>query len=274
MAFVPAPGLTVGPKSFRGTSISSARVAPRVASLRMAADTDSKEPSRFTTVGNSLWKENVFTGGFPGGEAFYRAWTDDGMTKNVPDMPADMQSNAKFKPEVEEKTGLIARLDAMEFFKGAFVKSPKPTPPSGEDGEEAPEEDPESEAKNSDVAPDESLYSAYFPASIRNLAPEITMVYEKSFEKDRVSMAMTEVTASATDVYYPKQMKNKAPIIDISYNGSLVGASVSVRMGDIEGLPTMPSPANVGDPVTALVPGRGGGLKLEISVEGDDSIKI
>lgn len=222
-----------------------------------------------------MWKENVFTGGFPGGEAFYRAWTDDGMTKNVPDMPADMQSDAKFTPEVEERKGLIARLDALEYFKGAFVKSPGPTPPSGEDDEEAPEDDPESEEKSSDVAPDESLYSAYFPASIRNLAPEITMVYEKSFEKDRVCMAMTEVTASATDVYYPKEMKNKAPIIDVSYNGSsLAGASISVRMGDIEGLPTLPPPATVGDSVTTLVPGRGGGLKLEITVEGDDSIKI
>lgn len=280
MAFVPAPGLTVGARSFSGSSVSSARRASRVASVRMTAESGSKD-SPFAAVGDSLWKENVFTGGFPGGEAFFKAWAADGMSKDVPDMPSNMQSSATFKPPVEEKTGLIPKLDAMEYFKGAFVRAePSQAPPSSmqkgvEEGAGEQAADPTTESKDVDSPPDESLYSAYFPAKVRNLAPEINIVYEKSFAKDRVYMAMTEVTASATDVYFPKEMKNKAPIIDISYNGSsLAGASVSVRMDDIGGLPTLPNPSQVGESKTSLVPGRGGGLRVEITVEGDESIKI
>lgn len=240
----------------------------------MATEKDSTESPVFAKPGKSMWKENAFTGGFPGGEKFYLEWTEQGMTKDVPDMPASMQSSGEYtEPKVEPRSGILGKLDKIEFFKGAFVKpETSDTVETAEESEAIPSV---SESSSEDDAPNESLYAPYFPEKTRNLAPDIRMVYEKNFAKDRVYMAMTEVTASPTDVYFPKEMKNKAPIIEISYNGSsLGGASISVCLGAVDGLPTLPPTPKMGDAVTTLVPGRGGGLKLHYAVEGDASVSI
>eukprot|EP00181_Compsopogon_caeruleus_P003212 CAMPEP_0184686060 /NCGR_PEP_ID=MMETSP0312-20130426/21175_1 /TAXON_ID=31354 /ORGANISM="Compsopogon coeruleus, Strain SAG 36.94" /LENGTH=126 /DNA_ID=CAMNT_0027140777 /DNA_START=124 /DNA_END=504 /DNA_ORIENTATION=+ len=41
-----------------------------------------------------MWKESWFTGGFPGGEGFFRQWVDDGMTGAVPDLEPERQPSA------------------------------------------------------------------------------------------------------------------------------------------------------------------------------------
>lgn len=119
-------------------------------------------------------------------------------------------------------------------------------------------------------APDESLYAPYFPKATRNLAPDLSFVCERDFYKDRVSMAMTEVKAKCTDVYFPKETEGKAPIIDISYNGVLTGASISVKLDDVTPLPATAPLVPAGVPAASLVPGSGGGLKLEYIVDGQE----
>ena len=231
-----------------------------------------KEPSAFGKQGKSLWKENVFTGGMPGGEAFFKAWVEDGMKTDFPDLPQSLQASSEYKPKVAKRTGVIPTLDNIEFFKG-FSRDPDPEEASSsestEEGEVA-----ETTTVPEDEAPNDSLYAPYFPASARYLAPEIQITYEKNFYKDRVSLAMTEVTASPTDVYYPKEMKNKAPMIDISYNGNLATAYVSVKLDDVDGLPTLPPPPKKGEAVTTLSPGPGGGLKLSYAVAGSGTVNI
>ncbi|PXF49306.1 hypothetical protein BWQ96_00880 [Gracilariopsis chorda] len=268
MAFVLTPNSTIGVTAFRGDHVShksNQRPRTRTARVRMAVKEDSD--SLWTSVGKTKFKENVFTGGMPGGEAFYRAWIEDGMEKDVPDVPSGFQPKAAFKPKEEVKTGILADLDKTEFFEGFNMpaESDEEKPASGEEkeGETVPEQAAD------DSGPNPALYEKYFPDSVRNKAPEIKIVYENDYLKDRVSVAMTEVTASFSDVYYPKEMKNKAPVIDISYNGNLATASVSVSMEHIEGLPTLPPPPKAeGDTITSLVPGAGGGLKLQFDVAG------
>ncbi len=103
----------------------------------------------------------------------------------------------------------------------------------------------------------------------------ISIVYEKDLYKDRVSMAMGEVSADASDVHYPKYRKNMAPIIKIDYNGSsLAGAGISVSMAEIEPLPPTAPPVADGETVTKLVPGVGGGLKLEFEVQGEGPVNV
>lgn len=200
------------------------------------------------------------------------------MKETVPDMPENMQASGPPAGKVKEDKGLLGKLDATEFFKNFVgVKEEKPDEPDVEPvpisvtaagaafdfGDAA---DPD--------APDPALYEQYYPAGIRYLAPEILIQYEDNFCIDRVGVAMTEVTASATDVYFPKETKGKAPMIDVSYNGSLNTASVQVSMKDVEGLPTLPPPAKQGEAVTVLTPGAGGGLKLEYSVLGLGAIDL
>lgn len=276
MAFVPTMGSAVGSKSFAGAAIETGP-RHRVAAIRMAADTDTKESPAFGKAGKSQWKENPFTGGMPGGEAFYKAWVEDGMTKDVPDMPEFMQSRSEFKPVVEKKKGVMAMLDRTEFFKGFSRSESDADEVSDEPSQEGSATSAEtavSPQAPGDEAPDEALYAPYFPASVRNLAPEINMTYAKDFFKDRVSLAMTEVTASPADVYFPKEMKNKAPMIDINYTGNLSTSSVTVCLAPVDGLPTLPPPAKTGDAVTSLVSGPGGGLKLSYDVVGEGNINI
>lgn len=238
----------------------------------MATDTDDppKDSPVFGKAGDSMWKESLFTGGFPGGEAFYKAWAEDGMTKDVPDVPDSMQSKNEFKPTVLKKGGVLGKLDATEFFKG-FVNQPK------EEEEDSDQKEPQpvaGEKIEDDPLPDESLYNMYYPASVRNLAPQIDIVYGGTFETDKVAVAMTEVTATPTDLYFPKETKGKAPVIQMFYNGSLSSAYIKMSLDYIDGLPTLPPPPKKGDAVTKLVPGSGGGLKLEYAVEGTGGINI
>eukprot|EP00177_Eucheuma_denticulatum_P007965 GFKZ01014507.1.p2 GENE.GFKZ01014507.1~~GFKZ01014507.1.p2 ORF type:complete len:272 (-),score=47.82 GFKZ01014507.1:1632-2447(-) len=271
MAFVPALGLPLRTSAF--TPCANPLTRPtvcNVASFRMAADTEDppKESPVFGKAGDSMWKESLFTGGFPGGEAFYKAWAEDGMTKDVPDMPESMQSKNDFKPKTVTKGGVLGKLDATEFFK-SFADQVK------EEEEESGEEEvqPVTGVKiEDDPVPDESLYKMYYPASIRYKAPEIDIVYGGAY--DKVGVAMTGVTATASEVYFPRESQGKAPVIEIFYNGTMASAYVKMSMQDIDGLPTLPPPPKEGDAVTKLVPGRGGGLKLEFSVEGTGDINI
>lgn len=270
MAFVPSLTAPLRATAFSGAAVDTA--APRrVAALRMS-DGDNGS-SEFGKAGDSMWKENLFTGGFPGGEAFFKSWIEDGGTADVPDMPADMQASAEFTPKSTEKNTFLSKLDKIEFFKG-FTSDAQPDAESGEDTADALAPESAPTVPDSDV-PDPALYEQYFPAAIRNLAPEINIMYEKNFVKDRVSVAMTEVTASATDLYFPKWKKNKAPIIEFFYDGSsLATAAISLKMDEIEPLPTCPPPAKVGETITSLVPGAGGGLKLEFAVQGTGPVNV
>lgn len=284
MAFVSAPGALLRARGFTGAAVSQVTAPRAAASVRMAKELDSETAgSEFGTVGKSMWKEDPFTGGFPGGEAFLLSWTEDGMKKTVPDMPEKMQpSSAPGENPVQQKKGILGKLDATEFFKG-FGGEGKAQPEEEEMKIPAPVSPkpatpvPQRMVEEPDVAPDApnpALYQDYYPESIRSLAPDIKIEYENNPVKDRVGVAMTPVTASFTDLHFPKESKNKAPMIDISYAGNLGTASVKLSMEYVQGLPALPPPPKRGDAVTELKPGRGGGLKLEYSVAGEGSVNI
>ncbi|CAN8074874.1 unnamed protein product [Agarophyton chilense] len=264
MAFVITPYPALRTTAFTGHAVDQ-RPVTHTARVQMAVKDN--PDSLWTSVGKSKFKENIFTGGMPGGEAFYKAWVADGMKKDFPDLPSKYQPKGTYRPKKQVKTGTIPMLDKIEFFKGF-------TMPSGADDDgyaDAPEK-PES---NDSAAPSPALYEQYFPADRINRAPDISIVYENDYLKDNVSMGMTEVNASASDVYYPKEMKNKAPVIDISYNGALSYASVTVSMKLIEGPPTLaPPPKAEGDTIASLVPGSGGGLKLQFEALGEGTVDI
>ena len=238
-----------------------------------------RERESFAKVGQgSQWRENVFVGGFPGGEQFYLDWVDRGMTGDVPDLPEYLQSKTPFKESVDstKKPGILARLDATEFFQGIgeAISGDKKAEPE----ETAPDPTVEMEVvPEGDAPPNPSLYEKYFPADRVNRAPEIIIEYYKKTSnqlKHRVGVAMREVTASPADLYFPKEMKGKAPVINIFYSGNLSTASVTVAMKDIEGLPPLVSPQPDGETVTSLVPGPGGGLKLDFAVQGQGPVNV
>lgn len=241
----------------------------------MASDTETKEePPVVGKAGDSMWKENLFAGGFPGGEQFFKAWIEDGMKANVPDMPNKLQPTSAFVPVDETKTGVLAKLDATEFFKG--LESTEPDVDADVDeADDTSSGDPISASRTlladeildylAIEVPDESLYAPYFPKETRFLAPDIIIDYEykKNSPYDRVGLAMTEVTASPTQVYYPKESVNKAPVITLNYpENSPTSAYVKVSMQEIEPLPALGPPPKKGEIVTTLVPGNSGGLKL------------
>lgn len=244
----------------------------------MASDESQEEESGpLGIVGKSLWKENMFAGGFPGGEAFFKKWVEEGALGDIPDVPKAMQPSSDFVPKVLEKTGVLAALDKLEFF-GDFLtdnepdeneqtmkeeKGSKPKSKSKVEYRKASTLDddmPPSEILTTDI-PDEDLYSEYYPSSVRNLAPEI-IIRSEGMSTDCVSISMTEVTASPTDLYYPKETKNKAPFIDIYYPGSEDKASVNLRMDVVEPLPTSKVEAEAMQPSAKAIIGPGGGLKL------------
>lgn len=228
-----------------------------------------KERQSFARVGQgSKWRENVFVGGFPGGEESFLNWVEKGMGEEVPDLPEYLQPKKEFEDSKDSRAvkNVIQRLDDIEFFPDFFGKKSDEEESASVDSAPAPVDD--------DTPPDESLYARYFPRERRNLAPIITMVNENDFIKDRVSMAMGEITAQAADVHFPKEYSGKAPIISISYNGNLATASVSVKMADISPLPTIAPPVADGETVTKLVPGPGGGLKLEFEVQGSGPVNV
>eukprot|EP00178_Gracilaria_changii_P000592 TRINITY_DN1073_c0_g1_i1.p1 TRINITY_DN1073_c0_g1~~TRINITY_DN1073_c0_g1_i1.p1 ORF type:complete len:266 (-),score=51.72 TRINITY_DN1073_c0_g1_i1:3108-3905(-) len=265
MAFVITPNALLRTTAFRGDVVSQ-RPVTHTSRVRMAVKED--PDSLWTSVGKTSFKENIFTGGMPGGEAFYKAWVEDGMKKDFPDVPEKFQPKAAYKPKKEVKTGLLATLDKTEFFKGFTM------PTEDEELEDAQTEQ-DAPATDDSEAPSPLLYEKYFPAYRLHKAPEIKIVFENDYLLDSVSVAMTEVTASATDLYYPKETKNKAPVIDVSYNGSLAMASVSVSLKLIEGLPTLPPPPKAeGDIITSLVPGSGGGLKLQFEAAGQGEMNV
>lgn len=294
MAFVPAPCAALRSNSFMGVSITAA-APPRLSTVRMGDEQRTLPPDSDTPIfgksGKSLWKENLFTGGFPGGEMFFRTWLDEGMMRDVPDLPDSLQPRTAHKPKKKKKSGgILEKLDATEFFKdfiGMGSSDDEGDDDEGDDDEGGDDEGGDDYAGKKNVkkgkgatrrkdskAPNESLFSSYFPARTRNLAPDIRIVYEKSFENDYVSMAMKEVKPSPIDVYFPKNLKGKAPIIEMFYNGSMKSAYVSVRFDAVEGLPTLPPPPKQGEAVSKLVPGRGGGLRLKYLVEGEGELNI
>lgn len=281
MAFIQTTTLRLS--SF--TSSSSVDVKPRsssrlsCANIRMSeSKTDTSEPPVVGIAGQSQWKENLFAGGFPGGEAFFKKWIDEGMDGDVPDMPKSMQPSAEFKPTSVPRTGVLADLDKTEFFKDFVGKET-------EEDEEAEAEAAESfafqaRAEVDEVAPNKILeteipsdevYGKYFPSEIRNLAPMIDIQYNGS-PYDKVGLSMNPVNASYTDLYYPKETKNKAPFLDIFYSGSLATASVRLSLDLVEGLPTLPPPTKSNDAAVHLEPGSGGGLKLNFETASGEKL--
>lgn len=279
MAFVPALGATLRSNSFMGASVAPA-TPPRLSTVRMAEGQRATPPDSGTPVfgksGKSLWKENLFTGGFPGGEMFFRTWLDEGMMRDVPDLPDSLQPKTAYKPKKKKESGgILEKLDAMEFFKD-FIGIGSRDDDGDDDyaGKKDKKTSKGGQRRTDSGKPDEPLYSSYFPAKTRDPAPDTRIVQEESFKKDRVYMAMKEVKASSVDVYFPKDLKGKAPIIEMFYNGSMKSAYISLRFDEVEGLPTLPPPPKRGDAVSSLVPGRGGGLRLKYSIEGEGEVNI
>lgn len=297
MAFVlPTPSLRF--TSFTRPTIDAKPQRPAFANFRMSADDkqEDEDSSPLAMLGKSLWKESYFSGGFPGGEASLRKWIEEGMTADIPDMPKAMQPSAEFIPKVLEKTGILAALDKIEFFPGfpgddesddesddepksqSKTKSKSMTKSKTEEAfdpkssERRKPEIPPSEILKTEI-PDEDLYKKYFPSEVRNIAPEISIRYNKD-RFDRVGVAMTEVSASYTDLHFPKETKNKAPFIQIFYPNSLSAASVGVSLETVDPLPTLPVPRKAGQLVTNLVPGSGGGLKLSFETEYGEKLRI
>lgn len=270
VAFVPTAGGLVRYSGWAPASPSSRRSSstflPHVRALPRRSRGLSCPSRCLTTMAEekkNLWKENPFTGGFPGGETFFLKWSKEGMKGDVPDLDKELQPGAaQVKKEPKRKPRFI---DTLEFFKDFQGKK-------GEQVKEKPTEETEEKVEEEAVA--EPAYERYFPKGRRNLAPMIDIVYEKDSVKDRVGVSMQAVESSATDVYYPKYMKNKAPMIEIMYTGSLATSGVRLSMADVKGLPTLPPPAKPGETVTVLTPGGGGGLKLDFSVQGEGPVNV
>ncbi len=278
MAFVSATGSSVLARQsgFRGTQQCARRSSATAGGIRMAGLTD-KERKSFGKVGaGSQWRENVFVGGFPGGEEGFRDWVDKGMKDDVPDVPEFLQPKTEFKNSVDSraKPGVLSLVEKVNFFPNILGTK------ESEDEEEAPAEgeaegEPAMPKKDVDDAPPEELYAKYFPADKRNLAPKIIIQYDKSKPRDdKVGVAMFEVTAAASDLYFPADYSGMAPFIDIQYNGNLATAKVGVSMQKVENLPTIAPPVAKGETVTKLVPGNSGGLKLEFEVEGEGAVNV
>jgi len=298
MAFVPAVApLTAstfhGDSAITSTSrpVNANNVCVGIRTIRMAGLTD-KERKSFAKVGGaSKWRENLFTGGFPGGEAAFREWLEAGMEGEVDDLPKYLQPTTSFEKSTDSRfvPGVLETAERGEFFK-AFkdavknVVSSSPTDNtnstdapavelkfgSGDDG--APSStiavaDRAAPTAPTDQVPPESLYEAYFPADKRNLAPHIEIVYEKNAVKDRVGVSMQEVAYNGTENYFPKEYSGMAPFIDIQYTGNLATAKVGVRMDMVSPLPSPAPPVAKGETVTTLVPGSGGGLKLDFTTQ-------
>lgn len=88
MAFVPT--------SFAGLSLlrASAPLSQRTPIRRGPTMLTEREKASFAPVfGGSRWRENVFVGGFPGGERALFDWIDDGAEADVPDVPDFLQPN-------------------------------------------------------------------------------------------------------------------------------------------------------------------------------------
>lgn len=220
------------------------------------------------------------------------------MTGDVPDMPDDLQSRTPFvvpDPAVDPNEwyadmvpvpeGLTSKPKVSEMISGAgsavssavdnvvasvAVSSAAPTVAS--EGKTAAEAETKKvggavAAAPSSDGPDPALFERYYPADIRNLAPNISV----SKDADMVSMNMAPVESAFYERFYPKESLNKAPVIDIFYSGSLNTASVSLKMDEVEGLPAL-AIVPKGDVQTNLVPSAGGGLKLNFSVSGGDSL--
>lgn len=298
MAFVCSPSLSALRVS--GFTASPIDTKPRRATATAAAgrvrmdatnSPDPDDPKEWGSAGKTPWKDNMFVGGFPGGEGFFKKWVEEGLSGDVPDIPKAFQPTSEFKPKKIVKEGFLAALDKLEFFEdlkdmiisddddeedgdeeqGQYASSngAKPKKKSKAFVEEEEEEDKPPGSLDTEV-PDKSLYEKYFPDQYLNKAPQIFIEYNKS-NQDRVGVAMTPVTASPADVHYPKERKNKAPIINIYYPGSLASAHVQVSFEEV--VPTtdmikLPTKANV---ITSLKEGSGGGLKLDISIAGGGS---
>lgn len=248
-------------------------------------------------IGYGKWK-----GGFPGGEAFFKQWLDEGMTGDVPDMPDELQSRTEFEapePKVDPREwyadmvpvpkGLTSKPKLSETLSaaGSAVESAVDNVASAasesgavvaavaSDGVSGAKKAAKKVAKkvgattSNDGAegPDPALYEKYYPADKRNLAPNINL----SDTDQRVSMNMAPVESGFYERFYPKETLNKAPVIDIFYSGALSTASVSLKMAEVEGLPAL-AIVPKGEVQTSLVPSAGGGLKLDFSVSGGETL--
>ena len=275
MAFVPVGAVSLGKVSlFEGNSyIKCSQPWEREAHYgRVSMATDLERKSFAKIGGDSKWRENQFVGGFPGGEKFYRAWVEEGMTKEVPDMPQFLQASTPFEESKDsgKKPGILDRLDNIEFFKG-FSRGKK----------EVKEEKADEAAAVLSVTPaepdipDDTSYAKYFLKEKRNFAPNIVLLNDKDSEKRRVSVAMAEVTAHFSERFFSKEISGKAPIIDIQYSPRYpFSGSVSIKFASVQGPPTLVGPQAPGETVTKMVQGSGGGLKLEFAVEGEGPVNV
>lgn len=101
----------------------SARTAHAATSTRMLV-----EDGEFSSAKNTKWRENLFTGGIPGGEVFFRKWVEDGMKDKIPDLPEKLQASSQPRQKPEKDRGILGALDRMEFIKG-FVNADNFTQP-------------------------------------------------------------------------------------------------------------------------------------------------
>jgi hypothetical protein len=133
MAFVNGAAPVLARTTFAGTGVCPAIHHTRVAMAPVAHSTPCMliENGMVTSTSGSKWKENLFTGGIPGGEEFYRKWIEEGAKGNFDDMPDYLQPSAKRIELPKKAPGLVERLNKMEFFKGFSKKSdstPAPAP--------------------------------------------------------------------------------------------------------------------------------------------------
>lgn len=251
-----------------------------------------------TALGYGKWK-----GGFPGGEAFFKQWLDEGMTGDVPDMPDELQSRTEFeapdpkvdprewyadmvpvpegqtsKPKVSELLSAAGSAvgsavsnvaDAASESSAAFAAAASGGTTDAKKAVQKVSKKVGAAAAVADTSegPNPALYEQYYPADKRNLAPNISL----SEADQKVSMNMTSVDTAFYERFYSKETLNKAPIIDIFYSGALSTASVSLKMEEVEGLPAL-AVVPKGQVQTSLVPSAGGGLKLVFSISGGERL--
>lgn len=105
MAFVSTPfaGLPVRHTFSRDSLCAQKKSISRSPTMLLS----DREKASSPTFGTSQWRDNVFVGGFPGGELALRDWIETGANDAVPDVPDFLQPrHSKYMQEPKKDHGL------------------------------------------------------------------------------------------------------------------------------------------------------------------------
>uniref|UniRef100_A0A7S0ZJ31 Uncharacterized protein n=1 Tax=Timspurckia oligopyrenoides TaxID=708627 RepID=A0A7S0ZJ31_9RHOD len=188
-----------------------------------------------------MWKTEL-TGGFPGGEAFYKKWISEGMTGDIPALDEKRQPKGDYVSEEEEyvpigstrgqqkkvdpewKTELVGGFPGGEFFYKAWVSAGTKGKVPNLDEELQPGSTEEASAESSKAAKSGGSSSG---AAIKPLGTGVG--------KDLGSFSMAEEAPDRAlyEKYLVGKFENTAPMIEFDYTGSKYDR-VGMSMGKVD----------------------------------------